>query len=37
MSAAQTKAAEEVACLTTTVTEMRNEMQKLETKINSGA
>jgi len=35
MSAAQTKAAEEVACLTTTVTEMRNEMQKLETKINS--
>ena len=35
MSAAQTKAAEDVACLTTTVSEMRNEIQKLETKINS--
>jgi len=35
MSAAQTKAAEDVACLTTTVTEMRAEMQKLESKINN--
>jgi len=35
MLAAQTQAAKDVAYLTTTVTEIRNETQKLETKINS--